>query len=148
MVTLQPPDYHVVNQQVWSSPSHVSNWSGTGVRSATATPTMSITSVAGGFFGTNELQIQVAGSNPLIWPTADIDAQLNMSVYGSSGLTIFQGSLQGDAFPDAEVFATNRATSYMLLTFGTSGGQDTGPYLYLPGMNTSPMGSFNVGVPF
>jgi hypothetical protein len=126
-VTLQAPDYHVTSQQAWSSPSH---W---GIFTAVAKPTIAVSPLASG------LAISVAGSNPLLPIVApDIDAELDLMVFGVAGLTWFDGSLRGDAFPDAEVFATSGGTSRMLLTFPTAGGRNSGPFIHLPGSSTRP----------
>jgi hypothetical protein len=78
----------------------------------------------------------MAGSNPLVPGSADIDLTLTLRV----GLGSLSGSLTGDAFPNAEVFVVGAGGAKMLLKFSTPGGPVTGPYLYLPGANTRPMG--------
>jgi hypothetical protein len=80
----------------------------------------------------------MAGANPLVPGAPDIDLSLTLRV-GASGLS---GSLVGDAFPNAEVFVVGPGGATMLHTFTTPGGPTTGPFLYLPGANTRPMGGF------
>ena len=73
-----------------------------------------------------------------------------VAVLDSSAVTLrvgpnggFSGSLVGDAFPNAEVFVVRPGGgATMLHTFSTSGGAATGPFLFLPGANTRPMGNF------
>lgn len=80
----------------------------------------------------------MAGANPLVPGAPDIDLSLTLRV-GPNG---FSGSLVGDAFPNAEVFVVGPGGATMLHTFSTPGGALTGPFLFLPGANTRPMGGF------
>jgi RHS repeat-associated protein len=89
-----------------------------------------------------ELHLDVAGANPLV-PSATIDLHLDLSIDDVGGETCFAGTLDGDAFPNAEIFVQNGfGRSTMLHTFATAGSRNLGPYVYLPGDNYRPMGSF------
>ncbi len=93
------------------------------------------------------MHVQMAGANPLV-PSADIDVNLDMSAFVLGGQACYGGNLYGDAFPDVEVFIVNRENqATMLDTFATSGGRQTGPFLYLPGNNNRPMGYFSKCAP-
>jgi hypothetical protein len=67
---------------------------------------------------------------------------LNLFTAPGGSLTCFAGDMDGDAFPNAELFVQYKGTSTMLHTFTTPGGQETGPLQYLPGKNARPMGTF------
>jgi len=83
------------------------------------------------------VDLQVAGANPLTWtqghlspapfgPDIDTDMSIDYEQIGQS-LRI-AGTAWGDDFPNLEVFATDSAgNSFMLGTFQTGGGRDTGP---------------------
>jgi len=93
------------------------------------------------------LNVHLAASNPLVGMAADIDAELNAKVFRARENVLgFSGTLTGDAFPDCEVFVRDPSDeTVMLHVFRTEGGE-MGPYKYLPGGNTRPMGSFNRNV--
>jgi hypothetical protein len=85
----------------------------------------------------------LAGANPLIAGSPDIDVQVNLKVKKRDGRLEFSGSLMGDAFPNAEVFVRDAAGDAMMLhTFETAGDSESGPMVYLPGDNRRPMGTF------
>lgn len=94
------------------------------------------------------LNVELAASNPLVGMAADIDAQLNVKVFRARENVLgIGGNLTGDAFPNCEVFVRDASDeTVMLHVFRTGGGGETGPYEYLPGNNTRPMGSFNRNV--
>ena len=74
----------------------------------------------------------------------DIDIHLDLSATVKGSQVCYSGNLTGDQFPDVEVFVVNRENqATMLDTFATSGGRQTGPYLYLPGKGRGPMGTFS-----
>jgi RHS repeat-associated protein len=126
------PSLSVVSQDAYSDPSH---W---GKRTRTGTPTIAATTQAG------MIHVDVAGANPLVPGSADIDVHLNMSAQVNSGQACYSGDLSGDQFPDVEVFIVNHEEqATMLQTFATKGGQQTGPYLYLPFNGHGPMGKFS-----
>jgi hypothetical protein len=107
-------------------------------RTATGHPTYQAWTLNG------TLHLGFSGSNPLVPGSPDIDTNVNFTAVLNSGQVCYSGSLYGDEFPDAEVFAlnsTNQAT--MLLTFTTPGGPNSGPVIYLPGDGTSNMGTFS-----
>lgn len=105
-----------------------------GDTSRKGTPTISARNVNGA------IVVNMAGANPLVPGAPDIDLSLTLRV-GPNG--DFSGSLVGDAFPDAEVFVVGPGgNATMLHTFSTNGGAVTGPFLFLPGANTRPMGNF------
>ena len=89
------------------------------------------------------MHVDIAGANPLV-PSADIDIHLDLSAKVNGNQACYTGSMTGDKFPNAEVFVVNREDqATMLETFQTSGGRQTGPYLYLPGNGHGAMGNFS-----
>ena len=119
------------------SSSSGTTWLPLGTRGM-ATPKAAVTKsvrMARGF----RIELDVAGSNPLVPGAPDIDLHLNLSVTQSTGYLNVYASLRGDAFPNAEVFVVDdRATARMILTFATSGGT-MGPFTSLPGDRQRPM---------
>ncbi len=108
-------------------------------RRATGRPTISAN--AG---GDGKLHMEFAGANPLVPGAPDIDTKLDLSAQVRAGQVCDSGHLYGDAFPNAEVFVVNSHDQpTMLLTFATTGGQNTGPIHFLPGNNNRDMGSFS-----
>jgi len=91
--------------------------------------------------------MEFAGSNPLIFPQAaspDINTKLDFTPVWTGGQICYSGHLYGDAFPDAEAFASNSESQRtMLLTFATDGDPNTGPFHYLIGNNNRDMGTFS-----
>jgi hypothetical protein len=91
--------------------------------------------------GIERMDVDLAGANPLV-PSADIDIKVRMRVIVRQPDTVcFFGRVEGDAFPNLEVYVEDqRSNAHVLNEFTTAGGQQTGPYLYLPGNNNRPMG--------
>jgi hypothetical protein len=120
-------------------------WLPTGTRGM-ATPKASSTKtvrIPGGF----RIELDVAGSNPLVPGAPDIDLHLNLSVTQSTQRLNVYASLRGDAFPNAEVFVVDdKATARMILTFATSGGT-MGPFTSLPGNRQRPMNALCYSFP-
>ena len=134
-VTIDPATGQVLGATAQSSPSSCAGAPCSlvfGDTSRTGTPTISARNVGGA------IVVNMAGANPLVPGAWDIDLTLTLRV-GPSG---YSGSLVGDAFPNAEVFVVGPGGATMLHTFSTSGGPLTGPYMYLLGANTRPMGNF------
>jgi RHS repeat-associated protein len=127
------PSAGILNDYACSDPSQFLNG-----QQKTGTPVSSAT----GFNGT--IGVDVSGSNPIPKISADIDVHLDMSLKMQGSQVCYSGTLTGDQFPDVEVFVINRENqATMLDTFATSGGRQTGPYLYLPGNGHGPMGTFS-----
>ena len=105
-----------------------------GDTTAVGTPTITARNVNGA------IVVNMVGSNPLFPGAAAIHLSLTLRVGPTGG---FSGSLAGDAFPNAEVFVVRPGGgATMLHRFSTSGGAATGPFIFLPGANMRPMGSF------
>lgn len=87
--------------------------------------------------------IHVWAGNPLVPIAPDIDVQLNLKLKKDVDTALLaSGNLMGDAFPNSELFlrdATGRTS--LLHAYRTPGGI-YGPFSYLPGSNTRPMGAF------
>jgi len=93
------------------------------------------------------IEMDVAGSNPLVPGAPDIDLHLDLSVTQASQRLNVYASLRGDTFPNAEVFVLDdQATARMILTFETSGGT-MGPFVYLPGNRQRPMNALCYSFP-
>ena len=124
--------FRVVYADTYSDLSH---W---GSRTSVGSPSITATSSDG------QMHVQVAGSNPLVPFSSDIDVKLDIRGQLIGGQACYSGYLYGDAFPNVEVFVVNHENdATMLDTFATQGGRQTGPYVYLPGNNDRPMGSFS-----
>ena len=137
IVQFLEPSFGILSQTAYSNPSH---W---GKASATANPTIIAAAP-----DNSTMEVWIAGANPLVPGSADIDIHLKMTVTDTSGEVRYTGHLSGDAFPDVEVFVVNRENqATMLDTFTTKGGRQSGPYFYLPGLNERPMGNFAVSAP-
>ena len=131
-ITLQAPNLMVTDYSVASSPS---SW---GWFTATARSSAAVGWQPG------HLEVDIAAANPLVPFAPNIDATLDVYGGGASGGELcLSGDLSGDAFPDAEVFTRSLSgNATWLVQFATGGGQQNGPSLFLPGLNTLPMGSF------
>jgi len=135
-VTIAPATGQVLGATARSSPSSCAGAPCSlvlGDSSRTGTPTISTRNVNGA------IVVNMAGANPLVRGAPNIHLSLTLRVGPNGG---FSGSLAGDAFPNAEVFVVGPGGATMLHKFSTSGGPLTGPFLYLPGANTRPMGDF------
>lgn len=84
----------------------------------------------------------VAGGNPLVGGGADIDVRLNARIQKATGFLTTSGNLMGDGFPNAEVFLRDAAGYAVLLHHYETLGDETGPYVYLPGGNSRLMGAW------
>ena len=115
----------------------------TGLNTGTAKPTISTT-----FVGNGSAHLHLAGSNPLVVPSPDIDTDLDVVLTEQSGQVCYSGHLYGDAFPNTEVFVINsKGQRTTILNFATTFDRNLGPDLLL-GNNNRDMGSFsNVCVP-
>jgi hypothetical protein len=91
---------------------------------------------------------QTAGANPMIPGAPTIDTFIDFHVAFSNTSVVFQGTVRGDNFPNAEVFVTDsQGCALMLLDFSTSGGQTTGPIIRLAGSHANQkIGEFNYRV--
>ncbi len=125
--------------------------------SARSSATMYVTSVqtfsntehpdiAVDYAGYGKFNIHVSGHNALI-PSPDIDLFLNLSLTRPAANRVcFSGSLEGDQFPNVEVFAHDSKvqppdTGVMMLEYATTGGKNFGPGR-LFGANHGSMGGF------
>ncbi len=109
------------------------------LNTATAKPTMSNT-----FVGNGDIQLHLAGANPLIPGSPDIDTHLDMSGTVTTGQACYSGHLYGDAFPNSEVFVINsRGQAATLVNFATSDDPNTSGLVDLFGDNDKDMGSFS-----
>lgn len=93
--------------------------------------------VAGGLF----LQLDAWGSNPLAPGAPDIDVRVRADFSISRGSFCASLALEGDLFPNFEVFVADAAESRrMIQTFDTNGGRTTGPMVHLWGNRQSRLG--------
>jgi hypothetical protein len=77
---------------------------------------------------------QTSGANPMVPAAPSIDTYLDAQVLFRSQAIEICGTLRGDNFPNAEVFATDAAgKSVLIFEFATTGGQTTGPMARLAG---------------
>jgi hypothetical protein len=80
------------------------------------------------------LLLDIAGANPLVYKSADINVHVAMKIAVKDRYFGIQAQLHGDSFPNAEMFvADQRGAARMLLTYETPNGPALGPYLNLPG---------------
>lgn len=80
--------------------------------------------------------VALAGANPLVPFSPDIDVRLNIKVLKEGDRLRFVGNLAGDRFPNAEAFIrdTNGRT-FLLADYRTDGDRDSGPLSRLPGQS-------------
>lgn len=95
------------------------------------------------FLGDGHLTLHLAGSNPLVKPSPDIDTHLDITGTITEGQLCFSGRLYGDAFPNTEVFVINsKGQATTLLTFATTQDRNIGPFTLISD-NDRDMGSFS-----
>jgi hypothetical protein len=89
------------------------------------------------------------GANPMVPGAPDIDTYIDFSARWFGGKILFDGTLRGDNFPNAEVFVLDGAKNAVLLFNGvTSGGRQTGPMTRLAGSGAGKtIGRFSVAAP-
>lgn len=110
-------------------------------RKAVGHPKITATAGANGY----ALHMEVAGSNPLVPGSPDIDTKVDFTPILNSGQICYSGHLYGDAFPNAEAFAVNsKGQANMLITFTTRyvNWPNFGPFT-LFGSGNADMGSFS-----
>lgn len=132
---MNPTTGEVVDKVAWSSPTIRGDRVGVGI------PTVSAVKVD------DLVIVNIAGSNPLATPTADID--IAQALGFSSGKV--QTWMVGDAFPNVESFIVGpTGEAIMIHTFSTSGPRQLGPYMYLPmigpGAGVRDMGRSEAGI--
>ena len=91
--------------------------------------------------------LHTAGANPLVPIVApDIVTYVDLKVSFAAAALTFAGTVRGDTFPNAEVFALDaRANGAMLFDYRTAGGATTGP-LRLISRADATLGTFSVAV--
>lgn len=100
--------------------------------------------VAGGLF----LQLEAWGSNPLAPGAPDIDVRARLEFAVASGHLGVSGSLEGDLFPNFEVFVGDgKDQRRMILNYDTDGGRTTGPMVRLWGNRQADMGGICAAFP-
>ena len=131
-LSLDSPDLKVETFSSGSSPS------GFGPLRATASPRVLVGWQPG------HVEVDIAGSNPLVPFAPDMDITFEMFGGGLSGGGLcVSGDMVGDAFPNAEAFVVNRGgVPTPLIRYISGGNRESGPGLFLPGLNSLPMGSF------
>jgi hypothetical protein len=89
------------------------------------------------------------GANPMTPGAPDIDTYLDFSARWLGAAVIFEGTVRGDSFPNAEVFVLDGFGKAALLFNGqTTGSRQTGPLTGLPGSGVNKrVGSFSKSVP-
>jgi hypothetical protein len=129
-----------------SAMSSESKWLPLGLR-ATGEPRASLSRalrIPDGF----DLLLDIAGANPLVYKSADIDLHVAMKIVVKNRYFGVQAQLHGDSFPNAEMFvADQRGSARMLLTYETSSGPTLGPYVNLPGDRSRHMNSICLSWP-
>ena len=88
------------------------------------------------------------GGNPMVPGAPDIDTYVDFSARWLASSVIFEGTVRGDSFPNAEVFVLDGFGKAALLFNGqTSGGRQTGPMTGLAGSGVNNrIGTFSKSV--
>lgn len=84
---------------------------------------------------------QTSGANPMVPAPSKlvpaIDTFVDVHIVFRSNTIEISGTVRGDSFPNAEIFATDaKGQSIMLFEYATTGGQNTGPFTRLVGSHS------------
>ena len=97
-----------------------------------------------------------AGANPCIPLAPDIDTFVDINIVFSANCIVFDGTVRGDDFPNAEVWVfdasadagKSNSNAALLFDFRTTGGQNTGPLFSLFGSGSGNiLGNFHKTIP-
>jgi hypothetical protein len=145
-------DKTTITTSSWSSPSYkTDNPSNSKTAKTSVNFTGDFTISNNGDNKTFGFGSHVAGANPLIKGSPDIDIFSNFSVTENkkAGILNVSGSLKGDNFPSTEAFMTDPAGNNVFIGVGQIAAgvdKDWGPLKELPFENTRPITSFNFSI--